>query len=173
MKELTDEQLMILINNGDLQMTNQLFERYSARIFNYCVKVTRDQTASEDITQETFYRVLKHRHSFNNRSFAPWIFTISRNLCFDYLKNAFRTEPLENHLENHACDHATTHDTVQALKSALDRLDPLDREVIVLSRYEKLKYRDIAAVMKMSESAVKNRIHRALQKLRLEYFKPL
>jgi len=177
LKELTDEQLMILINKGDLQMMNQLFERYSIRVYNYCVKVTREQTVSEDLTQETFYKVIKHRQSFNNKTFAAWIFTIARNLCFDYLKkaekNKSKTEGLESHIEDSSYDYTTTSDRIEHLRNTLDQLDPLDKELIILSRYEKLKYKDIATVMKVSESAIKNRIHRALRKLRLQYFKAI
>ncbi|MEL7147056.1 MAG: sigma-70 family RNA polymerase sigma factor, partial [Bacteroidota bacterium] len=152
-----------------------LFERYSTRIYNYCLKVTRDQIASEDLTQETFYKVIKYRKSFNNRKFAVWLFTISRNLCFDYFKNTERnelkTEGLESYLEGSAGRHADASDQIEHLRNTLDQLDPLDKELILLSRYEKMKYKDIATIMKMSESAIKNRIHRALKKLRLHYFK--
>ena len=175
MKALTDEQLMILISNGDLQMMHQLFDRYSVRIYNYCLKVTRDQTASEDLTQETFYKVIKHRQSFDNRTFAAWIFTIARNLCFDYLKNTekrgLKMEGLESHMEDGNLDQADQRDRIEHLQKTLGQLDPLDKELILLSRYEKLKYKDIATIMNMSESAIKNRIHRALKKLRQQYFK--
>ena len=158
-------------------MMHQLFERYSVRIYNYCVKVTRDQSVSEDLTQETFYKVIKHRKSFNNRTFAAWIFTIARNLCFDHLKkvekNELKTEGLESHIEDSIYDQSEAHERIEHLRKTLDQIDPLDKELILLSRYEKLKYKDIATVMKMSESAIKNRIHRALRKLRLQYFKAI
>ena len=168
---------MILVNTGDLQMMHQLFERYHVRIYTYCVKVTKNQLVSEDLTQETFFKVMKHRRSFNNNTFAAWIFTIARNLCFDYLKkeekNASRTERLESQAEQPNNDLETTSDRIEHLRYTLDQLEPLEKELIILSRYEKLKYKEIASVMNMSESAIRNRIHRALQKLRLQYFKAI
>ena len=168
---------MTLTKQGDLQVMHQLFERYSVRIYNYCVKVTREKAASEDLTQETFYRVIKHRYSFNQQTFAAWIFTIARNLCFDYLKRMekqeLKIEGLENHLEAGVSDAATVDDRMTHLRNALDQLDPLDQELIVLSRYEQLTYKDMATVLQLSEAAVRNRLHRALKKLRLQYFKAI
>lgn len=168
---------MTLIHQGDLQVMHQLFERYSVRIYNYCVKVTREKAASEDLAQETFYRVIKHRQSFNQQTFAAWIFTIARNLCFDYLKRAekqeLKTEGLEGHLEAGSLDEVAADDRMAHLRNALDQLDPLDQELIVLSRYEKLTYKEMATVLNLSEAAVRNRLHRALKKLRLQYFKAI
>lgn len=174
MKDLTDEQLMILISNGSLQMMHELFERYNIKVYSYCLKVTRDKIVSEDITQETFYRVLKYRASFNNKTFAAWVFTITRNLCFDYLKKVkidrLDTESLESNINNSCYDDNEKKERIEHLKSTLNKLSPTDKELIILSRYEKLKYKEIADIMKMSESAIKTRMHRALQKLRSDYF---
>ena len=175
MKDLTDEQLMMLINNGDLQMMHDLFERYHIRIYNYCLKLTKNKAVSEDIAQETFYKVLKHRRSFNNKTFAAWIFTITRNLCIDYLKKTktsmLNTESLESNIENTSYNDNEKKERIEHLTNTLNKLSPIDKELIILSRYEKLKYKDIAVIMQMSEPAIKTRIHRALQKLKSHYFK--
>jgi len=175
LKSLTDEQLMMLINNGDLQMMCHLFERYHISIYNYCLKLTKSKAVSEDMTQETFYKVIKHRRSFNNKTFAAWIFTITRNLCIDYLKktkmNRVNITSLENNIQNSSFNDNENKENIEYLHNTLNKLNPIDKELIILSRYEKLKYKDIAEIMEMSESAIKTRIHRALQKLKSHYFK--
>lgn len=174
MKDLTDEQLMMLINSGDLQFMHELFERYHVRIYNYCLKVTSNKAMCEDIAQETFYKVIKHRKSFKKKTFAAWIFTIARNLCFDHLKKEKRTklniESLQRNIDTYTYDDNEEKDRVEHLENILNKLDPMDKEVIILSRYENLKYKDIADIMNMSESAIKTRMHRALRKLRSHYF---
>ncbi|WP_422107062.1 RNA polymerase sigma factor [Winogradskyella sp.] len=175
MKDLTDEQLMVLINNGDLQRMHDLFERYNIRIYNFCLKLTRNKTVSEDLTQETFYKVIKHRKSFNKKSFAAWIFTIARNLCNDHFKKV-KLSPLdmyaiEANFDNKGHSDEEKKENMDHLKSVLNKLSNVDKQLIVLSRFERLKYREIADIMKMSESAIKTRIHRALHQLRLHYFK--
>ena len=175
MKNLTDEQLMMLINNGDLQMMHHLFERYNIRIYNYCLKLTKNKTVSEDITQETFYKLIKHRRSFRNKTFAAWIFTITRNLCIDYFKktklSTINTEFIESNIENNSYDDNEKKESIAHLKNILNKLNPIDKELIILSRYEKFKYKEIADIMNMTEPAIKTRIHRALQKLKSHYFK--
>ncbi|MDF1698829.1 MAG: RNA polymerase sigma factor [Saprospiraceae bacterium] len=175
MKDLSDEQLMILVNTGDVQMMRYLFERYNVRIYNYCLKITKNKTASEDIAQEAFYKVIKHRKSFNNKTFAAWIFTITRNLCIDYLKqnktSTLNTKSLESNIDDISYDDNEKKESIEHLHNSLNKLSPTDRELIVLSRYEKLKYKEISDILNMSESAIKTRIHRALQKLKNHYFK--
>ena len=175
MKDLTDEQLMMLINKGDIQMMQSLFERYHIRIYNYCLKLTKNRAVSEDITQDTFYKIIKYRKSFKDKTFAAWIFTITRNLCIDHLKknksSALNTVSLEDKQETNSYENDDKNEAIEQLKISLNKLGTLDRELIILSRYEKLKYKDIANIVKISESAVKTRIHRALQKLKLYYFK--
>ena len=176
MKDLTDEQLMVLINNGDLQIMRSLFDRYHIRIYNFCLKLTHNKAVSEDLTQETFYRVIKHRKSFNNKSFAAWIFTIARNLCNDHFNKTklspLDTNTLEGNIENTTYyNDEEKKETIDHLKSTLNKLNTTDKELIILSRFEKLKYREIASIMNISEAAIKTRIHRALHQLRAHYFK--
>jgi len=166
---------MTLINDGDLQLMNELFERYHVRIYNYCLKVTSNKAIGEDIAQETFYKVIKHRKSFKKKTFAAWIFTIARNLCFDYLKKEkstqLNTESLQKNIDTYTYDDHEKRERIEHLERTLNKLDPIDKEVIILSRYENLKYKDIADIMDMSETAIKTRVHRALKKLRSYYFK--
>ena len=176
MKNLTDEQLMLLINKGDLKLMQLLFDRYNVRLFNYCLKLTKNRVASEDIMQETFYKVIRHRQSFKNKTFSAWVFTITRNLCYDYLKktktNQLQTESLSDDSEHNLKEDNQTKERIKQLNKALDQLDAFDRELIVLSRYQRMKYKEIAEVLDASESAIKTRMHRALQKLKTYYFNP-
>ena len=81
------------------------------------------------------------------------------------------TESLESNIENTSYNDNEKKERIEHLTNTLNKLSRIDKELIILSRYEKLKYKDIAVIMQMSEPAIKTRIHRALQKLKSHYFK--
>ncbi|MEM6769383.1 MAG: sigma factor, partial [Bacteroidota bacterium] len=84
MVHLTDEALMQLVQQGDLDKMRPLFDRYHVRIYNYCLHLSGEREASKDITQEVFYRVLKFRATYRATTFATWLYAIARNLCYDH-----------------------------------------------------------------------------------------
>ncbi|MGK0495513.1 MAG: RNA polymerase sigma-70 factor (ECF subfamily) [Maribacter sp.] len=84
--ELTNEELMATVSDGNLDMLKILFERHHIQLFNFLHKMCGDKILSEDLTQEVFYKVLKYRTSYNNGNFTSWMFTVARNS----LKTHFR-----------------------------------------------------------------------------------
>lgn len=101
---------------------------------------------------------------------------MARNLHADYCREKLRLSEVIKNVHEYPEDVLEKeegfkeHDFEQ-LKKAMAGLGPVDRELIVLSRYEGLKYAEIAKMKSMSLSAVKVQIHRALKELRLLYFK--
>ena len=84
---MTDEQLMSLVKAGRLDYLNELFQRYSKRIYNYFLKSTLEKADSDDLTQDLFIRVMKYRKSYKEgNSVQFWIFQIARNMVKDYFK---------------------------------------------------------------------------------------
>ncbi|WP_396636000.1 RNA polymerase sigma factor [Maribacter sp. R77961] len=174
MKETTNEELMTAVSNGDLDMLKILFERHHVHMFNFLYKMCGDKMLSEDLTQEVFYKLMKYRTSYNNGNFTSWMFTIARNS----LKTHFRRST-ENHesidtisyrLEDEQKD---TDETYTHLQTALSRLSATDRELIVLNRYQEIKYKEIAEIVGSSPGAVKTKVSRAIQKLKAIYFTEL
>ena len=62
--EITDEQLMARVKNGQLDQLNGLFDRYSKRLYGYFLKCTMAKDESDDLTQELFIRLMKYRKSY-------------------------------------------------------------------------------------------------------------
>ena len=167
---------MLLVKEGHLSDLAELFERYQANLYNFFVRLTLDRAASQDLTQNLFYRVIRYRHSYDpaHGSFRSWIYRMARNVHIDYCKQEQRvpgrkTDPAT--LE--AADETTgfTQDQFQRLDEALALLPPDQREVLVLSRYQGLKYEEIARIRESSVAAVKVQVFRALRQLRALYFK--
>ena len=101
---------------------------------------------------------------------------MARNLHADHCRQKLRIGEMIKNVHDYPEDVAEKqegfkeHD-FEKLKTALEGLGPVDRELIVLSRYEGLKYAEIAKMKSMSLSAIKVQIHRALKELRILYFK--
>lgn len=162
---------MILVSKGNLDMMSVLFERYHIKIFNFLVKMTRDKEVSQDITQEVFYKALKYRASYKNGKFSAWIYTIARNIFSDhYQKQKNKDQRLEDQLYKiEEINHTQGIETSEELNRALDQLSTSDRELIIMNRYQGIKYQEMAEIVGSTEGAVKTKVHRAIQKLKKYY----
>ncbi|MCK8524189.1 RNA polymerase sigma factor [Aquimarina sp. D1M17] len=173
MKNLSDEELMILVSNGNLDMMSILFERYHIRIFNFIVKMTRDKEVSQDITQEVFYKAIKYRTSYKNGKFSSWIYTIARNIFSDHYQrqksSAQRLDDITYKTESQTEDNIDKIETNEQLHKALNQLSKSDRELVVMSRYQGIKYQEIAEITNSTTGAVKTKVHRAIHKLKDHY----
>src|SRR5215470_5016737 len=83
----TDESLMLAVRNGELDQFAVLFERHHDRLFSFFYRMTADPPASEDLTQDVFFRMLKYRSSFGEDSdFRAWMYQIARNVRADHFR---------------------------------------------------------------------------------------
>lgn len=163
---------MLSVRDGRIADLAPLFERHNARLFNFYLRMTGDRRLSEDMVQDVFLRILKYRHTFRGESrFETWMFTIARNVQMDNVKRWNREQPMERDDDDNvvepASDATADHRYDAALvREALLRLAPDKREALILSRYEGMKYADIAAFAGCSVENVKVRVHRGLRDLR-------
>ena len=171
---LSDERLMARLRAGDQEALRVLYGRHARSLYNFALRLLSDPAAAEDILQETFLRVYKNRTAYRSvATFKTWTFTIARNLCLDILRSApRRTEVTDNLLPEAEdptptpLDHLEQVEREAMVHQALALLPPEDREILLLSRYAGLRYGEIAAILGVSEDAVKMRAHRALTRLR-------
>jgi RNA polymerase sigma-70 factor (ECF subfamily) len=178
---MSDEDLMSQVRDGAGEMLGALFERYHVPLFNFYLKLSGDRAVSEDLVQEVFLRILKYRQSYMPETpFRAWIYQIARNARHDH----FRKRKPETSWEPEMSPVVAPVDTAQQsqeavlLHSALMQIAEDKREVLVLSRFQDLKYEEIAQLLGCEVGTVKTRVHRALQELRqvfhqLESGKPL
>ena len=179
MAELSDEILMHKVKQGDLSELAGLFERYHVRLYNFFLKLTLEKSVSQDLTQNLFYRIIKYRHTFRDDSiFKPWVYQMARNVHYDYRRQNKRTsdrfENVEDYDEN-VLETSTVYEEedFQRLDKALLKLSPEQQEIIVLSRYQGLKYEEISKIQNSTVAAIKVQMHRAIKQLREIYFKQI
>ena len=164
-----DEDLMLQVRDGAGEMLGVLFDRYQAPLFNFYSRLTGDRTLSEDLVQEVFLRILKYRLSYQpGTHFRAWIYQIARNARVDH----FRKFPPQTALEPemlppvHPADSAQEQQEVDLLKRAMMMLPEEKREILLLCRFQELKYEEIAELLGCELNTVRSRVHRALQELR-------
>ena len=177
MLESTDEKIMHRVKDGHLSELSVLFGRYNVKLYNFFLHLTFDPVVSEDLTQNLFYRIIRYRHTFDATAgnFRSWMYRIARNTHLDFCRQQ-RAYPLTSQEAIRSDPPAVSHDgygedDFEKLERAMGQLDPDQRELIVLSRYQGLKYEEIARQQELSVAAVKVRVHRAILQLRKLYFK--
>ncbi|MEJ7605811.1 MAG: RNA polymerase sigma factor [Bryobacteraceae bacterium] len=172
----SDESLMLQVRAGHVGKMAELFERHHRPVFNYFYRVTGNPSLAEDLVQDVFLRMLKYRDSYQPRtSFPAWMYQVAKNAHID----AIRKRRLETFWKEDAPEPrssevpaeerlAAEQDTV-LLRQALASLPADKREVLVLSRYQNLKYEEIGQVLGCDANAVKQRVFRAVRALGDKY----
>lgn len=166
---LSDEELMLHVRNGVGEMLGVLFHRYQEPLLSFYCRLTGDRALSEDLVQDVFYRILKYRHTYRPGSpFRAWVYQMARNARRDSLgKQRAEVELDEQMFEApRGPDPAEQAQQNQRLRQALLRLPEEKREVLLLSRFQELKYSEIGALLGCQTGTVKVRVFRALQELR-------
>lgn len=163
---------------GDCVDFQILVRRYHKPIYNLMYRVLRDIMTAEDLTQETFTRAYEKLDTFKaGKRFFPWLYSIGFNLCKDYM----RRQGIRNSLfsDNTESEHWADPDGDNCLKRAdcvlevkqvavaLEKLPLLYSEPMLLYYREGLSLRDISDALNVSPGAVKVRIHRGREKLKL------
>ena len=164
------------VREGELEKLAPLFERHHVMLYNHYIRMTRDRHLSEDLVQEVFFRILKYRHTYRGEGqFTTWMFHIARNVRIDYARRHVREAPFDG--EVHDCpddpplrESAEFKQHVSLLEDALAKLPEEKREILLMSRYQDLKYSAISEILGCSVEAVKVRVHRAMNDLRKIFF---
>jgi RNA polymerase sigma-70 factor (family 1) len=175
MKHLSDQELMRIVQAGDFSPASEIYDRYSARIYNFAFRFLRNSEAAEDAVQEVFVKMLKHANQFHgDAKLSTWLFSITANWCRDYLRKAENkskdgdevlvTLPTPPELSPER--NLERRENERMIQRALASLTAEQREAILLSRYQGLSYAEIALIAGCSEGAVKTRVFRAMETLK-------
>jgi RNA polymerase sigma-70 factor (ECF subfamily) len=173
--KLSDEFLMERLVGGDKKVAGILYDRYHKMIYGYFLRMIKDPEASRDLTQNVFLKVLKYNHSWQkDKVFKYWLFRIARNICIDYYNcsKVFMGDESEIDFCREHVDLGHEMDMKESLNIVLDSmgtLSPADRELIELNRFQGLSYKEIAKTVSSTESAVRVKTYRAIQKLKEVY----
>lgn len=164
-----DEWLVRRARDGDTDAYEVLVLRHRQRVYRIALRMLGDRDEAEDITQDVIIEVWLSLASFMGTSaFTTWLYRIVVNRCLNRLRRRPVTRPV---LDDDPTPAAGADDTViarerlQATVQAISQLPPDQRAVLVLHQLEGLSYRQVAAVVGISEDAVRGRLHRARRAL--------
>ena len=118
--------------------------------------------------QEVFIRVYQRAHQFaEDKSLAGWIFTIAHNLCLNRIRDRKTFDNIDDMRYLASPQPEIGEDWGARIQTALEKLPPENREPFLLFEYQGLSYQEIADVMKLTVPAVKSRIYRSREQLRI------
>lgn len=174
---MTDEQIMEAVRNGDLQQASLLFDRYHRRLFNFLARMTMDRDLAEDLTQNVFLRMIKYRGSYRpGNRFQSWIYQVARNVFSDHYQASKNKKSdymnVEKIGEWVADDNESKLQEEQEalLHKSMALLTHEQRELLVLTRFQHMKYEEVAEMMETTVANIKVKVHRAISRLREHYF---
>jgi len=175
---------MARVTHGDVESFEVLLNRHRVPLLTYFVRMVRDQALAEDLTQEVFLRVYQARERYQPEArFTTWLYRIATNLALNAIRDR-RCEPLAfispasddsqpTMLERVPDARPTAEQQMlesyreRAIREAIESLPERQRAAVILHKYQEVDYRQIAQVLKVSESAVKSLLFRAYESLRV------
>lgn len=174
---MTDEQIMLEVKEGNLDLASLIYDRYSKLIYNYFLRLSFNREISQDLMQTVFFRMIKYRRSYKPKNnFRSWIFQIARNIFADHLKSdeAARSNFVDLEQINASIDSVMDDqekaEKIRILQTALTMIPHGHREILILKGYQQLKNKEIAELLNCSENTVKGKVHRAVLSLRKAFF---
>jgi RNA polymerase sigma-70 factor (ECF subfamily) len=176
----SDEALMNQVAKGNLDAAALLFQRYHRALFNFYLQQGYARETSEDLVQTVFERLIKYRQSYREgMNLRTWLYQMARNAGSDQRKSQMRygaddLSTQENKLvwsELGIDVQLENREKHQALDWALKALNAEQREVLFLTKFQQLKYSEVAVILNCSEGAVKVKVFRALEQLKAHYLK--
>ncbi len=176
LRELSDEELLRRIADGDQDALLTLYDRYGRLVYSLAYKVLQDHQLAEEVTQDVFTRVWKAAATFDPKKsrFTTWLTSITRNRAIDILRRR-RARGLTGAGEaelNTAITRADErfspehHLRSLAVREALEQLPPAQREVLELAYFGGLTQREIAERLHIPLGTVKTRMRLGMMKLR-------
>jgi RNA polymerase sigma-70 factor (ECF subfamily) len=173
----SDEDLWSSIAAGDELAFGRLIDRYSRPVYNHAFRLTGSWSTAEDVTQATFLVAWRRRHDARlvDGSALPWLLVVATNAVRSEWRSArrwlalIRRLPAERYAEGDLADEVSARlDDERRMTEVLAvvrRLSPAEREAVALCLWSGVSYPDAAAVLGISEVAVRSRVSRARSRL--------
>ncbi len=176
---LNDSEVVQRFLDGEQRAFGELVDRYDTRLVNFVYRTVGDREKAQDLVQETFIRVYRHLHRFDqSKKFSTWIYTIASNLAKNELRNRSRN-PLvlfQTIKKNWDADHRPLEWEDESFKpddlfrkrhlremveKAVRELPEHHKIVFVLRELEGRTYEEIAEITDTNLGTVKSRLNRA------------
>lgn len=174
--QLPDQQQLEALVAGDPTTFEMIFKTYYQPLCNYAYTFLQDRENAEEIVQSTFLSVWEKRENLSIRTAVrPYLYAMVRNACLNVikhekikLKHAGEEMAIAPRYHDPVSDEVTSAELESRIQGALEALPEQCRLVFKLSRFEELKYAEIAEQLKISVKTVENHMGKALRIMREE-----
>ncbi|HEX9892416.1 MAG TPA: sigma-70 family RNA polymerase sigma factor [Gemmatimonadales bacterium] len=183
----SDQDVVARARDGEEAAHRELVRRYERPVFSLIYRMVRDREIAEDLSQETFIKVLNAIASYRPEfKFSSWVFKIANNTAIDHLRRkeldtlslegsphaatpeAIEATALQLGTERSSpLDHVAARELGGEIEAAINRLRPEYRSCILLRHVEGRAYEEIAEILGLPLGTVKTYIHRARNELRV------
>jgi RNA polymerase sigma-70 factor, ECF subfamily len=183
---VTDAEIMLRVKTGDESAFTFLVQKYRRQMVGFMYRMCHNPATAEELAQEVFLRVYRSRESYEaSAKFNTWLYRIATNLAVNHARDT-RYERVENtvRLDEPDQETGTTPDLADnsltaeeemlrrermaVIRQKVQGLPERQRMAVIMHKYQQMDYREIADVMKLSESATKSLLFRAYETLRVQ-----
>lgn len=178
---INEKELLIKVKSGSSDAYKMLYEYWVSRLHSFVLHYVKSEDLTDDIVQETFFRIWENRKSLNpEASFKSYIFTISYHLVLKELRHQLNSTSIEDYIKY--CNDAMTSgneivETLdfdvfkEALSKAKLKLSPRQLQIFELNKELGYSIAEIAAKFSINEQVVRNQLSIAMKLLRKELSK--
>jgi RNA polymerase sigma-70 factor (ECF subfamily) len=183
-RSMTDAEIMLRVREGDDVGFNFLIEKYRKPIINFMYRMVHNQAVAEELAQEVFLRVYRSRQTYRAEAkFTTWLYRIATNLGVNHARDTKHGRAAQTiYLDQPDPETGMTRDVadmhpgaeeemvkderMKAIRKHVMALPERQRTAVLMHKYQGLDYKEIGAVLHLSESATKSLLFRAYQTLR-------
>jgi len=168
-RAVEDADLISRVRRGDVEAYNLLVSRWEKRVFNYLLRLTASPDDALDLSQDAFLKAYQNIRKLDDPArFGPWLYRIAHNEAYSFFRKRRPETALEDVSPERNPAPGFPMDLSLAVTAALDRLNPEQREAVVLKVYEGFKFDEMAEILGCPVSTVKSRLYTALDLLKTE-----
>ena len=183
-EERSDAEIMLQVKAGDDSAFAYLVQKYRRPMVNFMYRMAHNAAGAEDLAQEVFLRVYRSRETYEaSAKFTTWLYRIATNLAVNHARDT-RHERAENQVSldepdeesgrtldlpdrsPSAEENLVQRERLAAIRQRVQALPERQRIAVLMHKYQQMDYRQIAEVLKLSESATKSLLFRAYETLR-------
>lgn len=183
---LSDAEIMLRVKEGDESAFEYLVQKYRRAMVSFMYRMAHSSTVAEELAQEVFLRIYRSRSGYEaTAKFTTWMYRIATNLAVNHARDTRHERP-ENMVSLDVPDTETgqtldiagnrptaeediiRQERLAAIRKHVEALPERQRLAVIMHKFQQMDYKQIADVLKLSESATKSLLFRAYQTLRVQ-----
>ncbi len=155
------------IANGNTGALESLYEKVSSSVYAFSLSILKNAHDAEDVMQSCFVKIFSHAYQYRSQHKPmAWILTITKNLCYEKMREKKRDDKLGEIHENDSYFVDLTADDRIVVDFCLNSLSDDERQILVLHAVSGFKHREIALLLKLPLGSVLSKYHRAIKKVK-------